>query len=370
MRVGPLCLLLLLGCHREPPPPSADPAPSATHQYPPVDPRLEPDEPHPSAETATLVSASNTIAVLPTAADVDRMLTITRDAKARDAGFEAIGDFALAAHAAPVAAGTDVKIVAAGPEWYQISVQIGDRLSKGFVPRFMVKRAPYEAPLSVDIKELLAEYKANELRADGRWKGKIIQTFGTVIQVGKGFHGEPFVTLGTGARLEIPAAQCFLSDPADVEAVGLSAGGVATIRGRVDHLLGHVMIKDCVVNPMAHLCEHLKAATGGVGASCSRYAAREQTGDVTTISFEDNEKHDDGLIGVLFCELDQQGGKYPSASARYPEMMTLVTQKPGAEAVGSARVYCYAQFAVVGKKRAPTFPEPLRAKVQAFFEAL
>jgi len=229
------------------------------------------------------------------------------------------------------------------------------------------ERAPFEAATAVAIGDLLSDYKANELRADGKWKGKRIHTSGTVTQVGKGLRGEAFVTLGTGARLEIPSAQCFLADPADDEALALSAGGKAVVEGRVERLLGHVMIRECVVNPMAHLCKRLIAAVGGV--ECSRYSPHP-SGDATAAIFEDNAKHDDGFMGVLECIQNEDPGRsvLTDARERYDGMMALFAKDPKEVVVGSSRVYCFTNLIATRKGRA--FPPELRAKIKDFYDAL
>ncbi len=100
----------------------------------------------------------------------------------------------------------------------------------------------------VEIKVLLSEYKGNELRADGTFKGKVIRTSGIVRDVKKDITGDPYVVLGTGGMLEIPSVQCFLADDQASAASSLSAGERVTIEGRVDGLLMNVLVKDCVID--------------------------------------------------------------------------------------------------------------------------
>lgn len=213
-------------------------------------------------------------------------------------------------------------------------------------------RPPYEAPLDVPIDELLTEYKANEIRADGRWKGKILRVSGTVARVGKGLGGEPFITIGTGATFELPVLQCFLGDPADPEALTLSAGGKATVQGRVDHLLGNVMAHDCVVNPMAQLCRSILVSVGG-----KRCSINPATGEARGVVFESNDQGSEGLVGTLDCV----------APDDYADMLALLAPKHPV-IVGSPRAGCYAMLGVTGKRR--PFPEPLRVKLEAFFATL
>lgn len=216
---------------------------------------------------------------------------------------------------------------------------------------------PYEAPIDVPIGELLTEYKANEIRADGRWKGKILRTSGVVGQVGKDMRGAPFITIGTGARFEVPSLQCFLADAADPEALALSVGAKAVTEGRVEHLLGNVVARGCVVNPSARLCAKLKEATGAL--ECSRYG-REPTGDVTAIVFDGDAKRDNALLGLFARE---------TSADDYAWMVKNYADEPKrGTLVGSARTFRYVVLSVVGKKLA--YSEELRAKIAAFFDAL
>jgi hypothetical protein len=223
----------------------------------------------------------------------------------------------------------------------------------------------FEPPLEVDIKTLLAEYKANEIRADATYKGKLIRVSGVVSQVGKGLRGEPFVALGTGATLEIPSVQCFLADPADPLASDLNAGGKATVRGRVERLLGNVMVKGCEVNPVMRLCMKLKEATGA-----QRCATDAATGDANGILFEGTAKSSETTLGVLGC-FGRRAEDKRELPDYFPELLDDIRKShPKHSVVGSARTFCYLEaFRKTRSSDAEVTPE-LRAKTQAFFDAL
>jgi hypothetical protein len=102
-----------------------------------------------------------------------------------------------------------------------------------------------ERAMSVPIKTLLSEYKDNELRSDGKWKGKLVQVTGKVDNIKKDIVGSPYVTLGTGAAFEIPVVQCMLDDASSGRASSLSKGRTVTVKGRVDGLMMNVLLRDC-----------------------------------------------------------------------------------------------------------------------------
>jgi hypothetical protein len=93
------------------------------------------------------------------------------------------------------------------------------------------------------------EYKDNEVRADGKFKGKVVQTTGLVRDVKKDVLGSIYVTLGTGKLLEVPVVQCFVAGSQVERVTALSKGDKVTMRGRVDGLMMNVLVKDCELVP-------------------------------------------------------------------------------------------------------------------------
>lgn len=99
----------------------------------------------------------------------------------------------------------------------------------------------------VEITTLLSQYEDNEVRADGYFKGRIVEFSGIVDDVKKDILGSIFVTVGTGKRFEIPRAQCFFSDSHAASVSRLSGGSRITVRGRVEGLMMNVLVKDCIL---------------------------------------------------------------------------------------------------------------------------
>lgn len=222
--------------------------------------------------------------------------------------------------------------------------------------------SPHEAPLDVAIGDLLSEYKVNELRADGRWKGKLIRAHGVVTQVSKDIAGGAFVVIGSSSSPEIPALQCFLADPAQPEAVALSAGTKATVQGRVSRLLGNVMVRDCVVNPMVRMCNAIiDASPHDMLARCS---INPDGGDAMGVVWKGKDKNS-GPIATIACV----GEGAQSSDVAY-DFITGQLAAKGETIVGSRRARCFAQLQGIENGKRVPFPEPLRVRVAAFFEAL
>lgn len=105
------------------------------------------------------------------------------------------------------------------------------------------------AVLKVALPDLLAEYHDNEVRADGRFKGKVLRTSGLVGDVKKDILNSIYVTVGTGKMFEIPVVQCFVRSGEERRAAALSKGDRVTVRGRVEGLMMNVLVKDCEIVP-------------------------------------------------------------------------------------------------------------------------
>jgi hypothetical protein len=97
----------------------------------------------------------------------------------------------------------------------------------------------------VDIRNLLAEYADNEVRADATFKGRYVLIDGIVGDVKRDLLNTIYITIGTGPLLEIPKVQCFFSEAYAKRAAQFSKGSRITVRGRVDGLMGNVLLRDC-----------------------------------------------------------------------------------------------------------------------------
>ncbi|HTN91950.1 MAG TPA: hypothetical protein VL242_50120 [Sorangium sp.] len=107
--------------------------------------------------------------------------------------------------------------------------------------------APPEVQVTkVKASELMAAYKANEIRADGQYKGKIVETTGMVNDIGKDILDGIYIVVGTGGMLEIPALQASFSKDHEQAVASVSKGDRVTIRCEVKGLMMHVQLDDCV----------------------------------------------------------------------------------------------------------------------------
>jgi hypothetical protein len=99
----------------------------------------------------------------------------------------------------------------------------------------------------VSLAELLGEYSSNALRADGRFKDKVVQFTGTVGAIGPGDIGGTTLSLGTGKLFEHPVAQCYFDQAQTPKVKTLNRGERVHVRGRVEGLMMGVIVRACEV---------------------------------------------------------------------------------------------------------------------------
>ncbi len=96
---------------------------------------------------------------------------------------------------------------------------------------------------------LLAAYDANEVAADEKFKGKLIEVTGKVDTIAKDIMGDPYVTLGSGKDFEFAHVQAMFPADALKQLAGLRKGQEVTVRctcaGKVINVIG----EDCVLKP-------------------------------------------------------------------------------------------------------------------------
>lgn len=104
--------------------------------------------------------------------------------------------------------------------------------------------AEYRRAPDVDLGELAAEYRDNEVRADDRYKGRAVRLVGLVERVSVSL-GSPSVTLSV--EDERVSVRCLMiQDQPGVSR--LSKGDRAALIGRVDGYMLGVRLSDCVLD--------------------------------------------------------------------------------------------------------------------------
>lgn len=101
-----------------------------------------------------------------------------------------------------------------------------------------------EQVITVTASQLYSDYKQNELAADEKYKGEMIEVSGTVASIEEMF-GQKFVSLNTGDI--IGKIQCFLDDSEGSKAASLTVGQQITLTGKGDGMSLNVAMKNCMI---------------------------------------------------------------------------------------------------------------------------
>lgn len=105
------------------------------------------------------------------------------------------------------------------------------------------KSGKVAATLTADA--LYRAYKANEVQADSKYKGKVLKVSGVVDGIGKDMLDKPYVSLKTSSP--IMTVQCFFSKSHLKTLGNLKKGQELTVKGVCDGKLGNVMLRGCVI---------------------------------------------------------------------------------------------------------------------------
>jgi hypothetical protein len=126
---------------------------------------------------------------------------------------------------------------------------------------------------AVKAADILADYKANEVKGDGKWKGKTVKVVGLVGQISKDILDHPFVTVGSGAEFEIPVVQCSLASGQEGAAANLSKGQAIAVRGTVTGLMMNVQMEDCEIIIQGKTADQMRAMPAAAPQPTPRPAA-------------------------------------------------------------------------------------------------
>jgi hypothetical protein len=125
--------------------------------------------------------------------------------------------------------------------------------------------------MTVDVAELLRDYKGNELRGDAKYKSKRVRILGEAGEMKRDLMNAIYMTVGTGAPLEIPKAQCFFSDEYLTTLASLTKGEHVAVNCTVGGLMMNVLLKNCAFSTALDVCFKLHDA--GIARVCPQNGA-------------------------------------------------------------------------------------------------
>jgi hypothetical protein len=100
-------------------------------------------------------------------------------------------------------------------------------------------------PEHISAAQLTAEYEANEIDADRKYKNRILIVSGKVVHVGKDIINNMYVTISGEKEFGIVSAQCMFDDDWVIRLSNLREGDNVTVQGRCDGKFGNVLLRDC-----------------------------------------------------------------------------------------------------------------------------
>lgn len=100
--------------------------------------------------------------------------------------------------------------------------------------------------MKVAASELYADYKANQVAADTKYKGKTVEVTGTISNIGKDILDTPYVSLSGGEILSV--VQCMFDKSDQTQLGTLSKDTRITLTGKVrGQVITNVLLDNCVI---------------------------------------------------------------------------------------------------------------------------
>lgn len=98
----------------------------------------------------------------------------------------------------------------------------------------------------VSPQQIVAEYDANEIAADNKYKGKIVRITARVEDIGKDIMDSPYITFSDNQQFSTRGVQCYFKKSEAAKLADVRKGQQVTIQGKVDGLLMNVFVKDSI----------------------------------------------------------------------------------------------------------------------------
>jgi len=105
---------------------------------------------------------------------------------------------------------------------------------------------PSAPAIKVGASELYADYKANQVSADTKYKGKTIEVSGTINSIGKDILDTPYVSLNAGDILS--TVQCMFDKSDSAQLASLAKDTRITLSGKVrGEVIMNVLLDNCSI---------------------------------------------------------------------------------------------------------------------------
>jgi hypothetical protein len=106
-------------------------------------------------------------------------------------------------------------------------------------------------PVSTNAAQIIQDYKANEVRADSQYKGRLVTVTGKIDSISKDILDSAYVTLSDGTEFGFISVQCTFGEPISPQQTqrleSLSKGQIITVSGMCSGKFGNVLLSDCTL---------------------------------------------------------------------------------------------------------------------------
>src|SRR3989344_5722610 len=99
----------------------------------------------------------------------------------------------------------------------------------------------------VTAKQIVDDYKANEVSADAKYKGKEFEISGVVETIGKDIMDTPYIALESYEYAIVDKVQCMFNKGSEAELATVSKGQKITFKGEISGKLGNILVKRCEI---------------------------------------------------------------------------------------------------------------------------
>lgn len=109
------------------------------------------------------------------------------------------------------------------------------------------KSQPSQEIIKVSAIKLSEEYKANEIAADAKYKGNIVEVTGVVENIGKDIIDAPYIALKSYEYAIVDKVQCYFSKADEAQLATVVKDRQITLRGEVSGKMGNIIFRGCQI---------------------------------------------------------------------------------------------------------------------------
>ena len=105
----------------------------------------------------------------------------------------------------------------------------------------------HETAFTMSANEIIREYIKNEVKADLKYDGKIVEITGVIDDIAKDIMDNIYITVGKVSSDDFldKSVQCYFTESEASSVSNVSVGDFVSVKGKIDGLMGNVHMKAC-----------------------------------------------------------------------------------------------------------------------------